>query len=72
MEVRFIKFDELPKLYCYLAGKAYNEILIAPFLRLAEDIKDVVVNLPEDSLKTGEKILLQAKNLANPIITTLP
>jgi hypothetical protein len=61
MEVRFIEFQKLPKLYCRLGGVKYEEQSIEPIMAMAEKIKEVVMTMPKDAEEMSRGIYREVK-----------
>ncbi len=62
MEVKFLEFKDLPKLYSHIAGVSYKEDDIQPILETAEEIKQVVLTLPKNATERSREIYGKVKN----------
>lgn len=62
MEVKFLPFKELPKLYSKISGSSYKEADIQLILETAEEIKQVVLTLPPNASEIGREIYRKVKN----------
>lgn len=65
MEVKFLEFRDLPRLYSQLAGIEYDEEKVAPILKTAEKIKEIVLALPKDAGKISKELYQNLKNIEN-------
>ena len=61
MEVKFIEFKHLPQLYSHLAGIECDEEKVAPILKTAEQIKEIVLALPKDAGKISKALYQSLK-----------
>jgi hypothetical protein len=61
MEVKFIEFKQLPQLYSHLAGTECDEGKIAPILKIAERIKEIVLALPKNASKISKELYQSLK-----------
>lgn len=61
MEVRFIAFPDLPTLYCQLSGVKYEPQLVEPIIAMADKIKEMVLEMPENAAGVSREIYREVK-----------